>query len=137
MLEAVEAEGLPFKIHVTAASRDRLGPMAYAAALGNARFALVPGGNSPETIRLYDALEMGCIPIMLRSAFVNEPRALGGVPFPLLDHWSELGDHYRRVAADPAAKLDALQAEVIRWWADFKSRQQSRIRDLVNGVLQH
>jgi hypothetical protein len=136
MVEAVEGADLPFRLHLTATARDRLGPMAYAAALGDSRFALVPGGNSPETIRLYDALEMGCIPIMLRSTFVDEPQALGGVPFPLLGNWSELGELHRSLAAGPEAELDALQEAIIRWWADFKAQQQARLRGLVDAILQ-
>ena len=138
MMDAVKAAELPFRLHVTATSRDRLGPMSYAAALGNARFALVPGGNSPETIRLYDALEMGCIPIMRRSAFVDEPRALGGVPFPLIDRWEEVAEIHAPFAGDdPASRaaLDALQAKVINWWTGFKRLQQQRLRELIDGVL--
>jgi hypothetical protein len=112
--------------------------MAYAAALGNARFAPVPGGNSPETIRLYDVLEMGCIPIMRRSAWVAQPRALGGVPFPLIDSWSDLAGVYAPFASDDVeahAALDALQAEVISWWTGFKRTQQQRLRTLVDTVF--
>jgi hypothetical protein len=139
MIAAVQAAALPFRIHVTATSRDRLGPMAYAAALGDSRFALVPGGNSPETIRMYDVLEMGCIPIMRRSGFVDQPRALGAVPFPLLDSWTELAGVYEPFAGDVAEcgeSLDRLQAEVIGWWSEFKRRQQQHVRTLIDEVLQ-
>lgn len=132
MREAVEANALPFKLHWTATLRDRLGPSAYAAALGNARFALVPGGNSPETIRLYDALEMGAIPIMLHSPFVSAAGALDTPPFPLLADWSELPAAYARIAVQD---LDRLQDEIQTWWRAFKHRQQDRVATLIQGVL--
>jgi hypothetical protein len=138
MAEAVEAAGLPFELRSTATARDRLGPMAYGAALGNARFALIPGGNSPETIRLYDALEMGAIPIMLRSPFVDASGALNMPPFPLIDDWSELGAVYRRLGGETPkalAELDALQAKVIGWWTRFKRLQQKRIRERIDAIL--
>jgi hypothetical protein len=138
MKQVVEAAGLPFELRSTATSRDRLGPLAYAAALGNARFALVPGGNSPETIRLYDALEMGSIPIMLRSPFVDAADALGGPPFPLLDDWAQLPSLYARFAGDDAstrAALDALHRQIIDWWTSFKRAQQQKLRERIDVLM--
>lgn len=139
MQQAVERDGLPFTLHVTPNSRARLGPLSYAAGLGNARFALVPGGNSPETIRLYDALEMGSIPIMLRSGFVETDDALGRPPFLLLDDWGELADAWRpfsRENPETLAALDALQAQVVDWWTAFKRSQQEKVRHAIDAVLQ-
>lgn len=138
MKAAIEGAGLPFALRWTATKRDQLGPVAYAAALGNARFAPVPGGNSPETIRLYDALEMGAIPIMLHSRFVEVHGALAGPPILLLDNWAELPDAYQPFADDSPeglARLDRWQVEVIDWWAAFKRTQQQRLRARINAVL--
>jgi hypothetical protein len=138
MKAAVEQAALPFELRFTATSRDRLGPAAYAARLADARFALVPGGNSPETIRLYDALEMGAIPIMLRSTFVDAPGALNGPPFLLLDDWSGLAAAYAPLSDETPrglAELDALQAKVTDWWERFKRAQQDRLRYRINVTL--
>jgi hypothetical protein len=43
----------------------RAWPVAYAAYLSMMRFGLVPGGNSPGTIRLYEVLEAGAIPVVI------------------------------------------------------------------------
>ena len=125
-----------FNLRFTAKARDRLGASAYAAHLGSARFALVPAGNSPETIRLYDALEMGTIPIMLRSPFVGAPDALNGPPFLLLNQWSELGEVYAPFANAPSRVLDALQNDVMQWWRQFKRAQQVKMRDLIDRLTQ-
>lgn len=138
MKTAVEQAALPFEMRFTSTSRDRLGPAAYAARLADARFALVPGGNSPETIRLYDALEMGAIPIMLRSTFVDAADALNGPPFLLLDNWSALAAAYASLSDETPrglAALDALQAEVGDWWERFKRAQQDRLRHRIDATV--
>jgi hypothetical protein len=139
MREAVEKAAVGFDLRFTARARDRLGPSAYAAHLGAARFALVPGGNSPETIRLYDALEMGAVPIMLRSPYVDAEGALNGPPFPLLKRWSDFGEVYAPFAGTSApalAALDALQAHVVQWWTQFKRKQQQKMRTLIDRLME-
>lgn len=138
MKAAVEQAQLPFRLHWTATSRDRLGAMAYAAALGDARFALVPGGNSPETIRLYDALELGAIPIMLASRFARHEEALGLIgppPILLINDWADLTELYRRHQARGPDALDALQDEVMRWWDAFKRAVRDRVATRIAKVL--
>lgn len=133
MRDVTEQNLLPFRLHWTATARDRLGPAAYAATLRDAQFALVPGGNSPETIRLYDALENGAIPIMLRSAFVDAVGALDHPPLLLLDDWDELPAAYQAAAE---GDVDALQARTQEWWQEFKTLQQSRVAKLVKAVME-
>ena len=132
MREAVERHELPFRIHATATIRDRLGPASYAAALCDAQFALVPGGNSPETIRLYDALECGSIPIMLRSAFVPAATALDNPPIVLLDSWEELPQAY---VAALAGDIDAMQRQVVDWWQQFQQRQKAKVARELEKML--
>ena len=138
MRAAVEKARLGFELHFTATSRDRLGPAAYSARLSNARFALVPGGNSPETIRLYDALERGAVPIMLRSPFVHAADALDEPPFIILNDWNELAEAYAPFAdtsQHTLTAIDALQDKVVCWWDEFKSRQQRRVRAAIDAVM--
>lgn len=135
MVQAVQGAKLPFLVAGTPGFGMGLGPVAYAAFLAMSRFALVPGGNSPETIRLYDALEAGAIPIMLRSPFVSAPDALDNPPILLLDRWSDLPQAYAPFAdADAPAVIEAVEAkrlEVLAWWQAFKTRQQRRLAELI------
>lgn len=135
MVQAVQGAKLPFLVAGTPGFGMGLGPVAYAAFLAMSRFALVPGGNSPETIRLYDALEAGAIPIMLRSPFVSAPDALDNPPILLLDRWSDLPQAYAPFAdADAPAVIEAAEAkrlEVLAWWQAFKTRQQRRLAELI------
>jgi hypothetical protein len=138
MLRAVRAANLPFTVITTAGFGEGMGATAYAAWLRNARFALIPAGNSHETIRLYDALETGAIPVMVRSAFVEAKDALGALgtpPFILLDSWDQLAEAYAPYAdAQAPGVIDALERrrqEVMRWWAAFKTHQQATIGQLI------
>jgi len=101
-------------------------PGLYSALMEDSVFAPCPAGMSPETIRLYDALELGCIPVSLSHPFLLSKKALGAlgpVPFPLLESWSQLpgflADMKARFARDPGEMVD-LQTECIDWWGDMK-----------------
>jgi Exostosin family len=136
MVQAVQGGKLPFLVAGTPGFGQGLGPVSYAAFLCMSRFALVPAGNSPETIRLYDALEAGAIPIMLRSAFVGAPDALDNPPFLLLDNWSELSAAYGPYAdADAPQVVEAIEAKrvaVLAWWQGFKAKHQQRLKNLID-----
>jgi hypothetical protein len=102
----------------------------YSTVLESSIFCPCPAGNSPETIRLYDVLEMGCIPISLRHEFLDSPFALGGVPFPVIDSWDDLpaflAEQARIRATQPERLLD-LQRNVIAWWQMKQNDIASRI----------
>jgi hypothetical protein len=136
MLDAIRISGLPCTIIDTQRFGGGFGPAEYAAHLGRARFALVPAGNSPETIRLYDALEQGCIPVMLRAPFADAADGLGGVPFPLLNGWDELPAVLApyRDPTDPraTAALEALRTETLAWWSLLKARKRVEIRGVID-----
>jgi hypothetical protein len=98
----------------------------YSAIMEDSIFAPCPSGNNPETIRLYDALELGCIPISLSHPFLLSRDALGllgSVPFPLLKSWSELPQFLEemklKTLANPGEIFD-LQKRCISWWSDCK-----------------
>jgi Exostosin family len=99
----------------------------YSAIMENSIFAPCPAGNSPETIRLYDALELGCIPISLDHAFLRSEQALaaiGPVPFPILNSWDQLpsflSEMKLKLVVNPQEILD-LQKKCAQWWSDYKS----------------
>jgi hypothetical protein len=136
MASIIKEANIPFAITETPGFSKGYGPVSFAAHLSMSRFGLVPGGNSPETIRLYEVLEAGAIPIMLRSPFVTAPEALDNPPFLLLNDWAELPKLYARYAdaenPQTIAEIEALRQTIVKWWKDFKIRNQSRVRDLIN-----
>lgn len=105
----------------------------YSAIMEDCIFAPCPSGNNPETIRLYDALELGAIPISLSHEFLLSEHALaanGPVPFPILNSWSELPQFLEQMktkALTNPNEILELQQRCISWWTDFKLAMQNKI----------
>lgn len=139
MVRVVSAAKLPFVLLETPGFAGGLGPVSYAAWLGSARFALIPGGNAAETVRLYDALEAGAVPIMLKSPFVTAADALDNPPFPLLDSWQQLPAFYARFSQsqspDTVAALERLRQTIVVWWNAFKAAQQGKVKALIDRAF--
>jgi hypothetical protein len=82
----------------------------YRDLLGHSRVALCPGGvNSPDSFRLYEALESGCIPIADNRDFFTA--MFGEFPFPCVDSWSEAPALVERCKTDKE-----LAGECFSWW---------------------
>ncbi|QWE12634.1 exostosin family protein [Polynucleobacter sp. AP-Titi-500A-B4] len=112
----------------------------YSIAMESSVFAPCPAGNAPETIRLYDALELGCIPISLSHDFIISPNALGLIgpaPFPILNSWNELPTFLKsikeKVSSSPR-ELDDMQARCIAWWTDYKIAIQRKIAQRIQTL---
>lgn len=112
----------------------------YAAIMEDNIFAPCPAGNNPETIRLYDALELGCIPISLSHAFLDSKDALGmlgPVPFPVLASWEELPEFLEKMKSKFSTNPNdilALQQRCIGWWVNFKNAIQLKILTEINSL---
>jgi hypothetical protein len=103
----------------------------YSAIMEYCVFSACPAGNSPETIRLYDALELGCVPISLPHEFLFSKQALGGVPFPVLDDWSQLPDfleEFRLKFVNSKEEALQLQQASLNWWSGLKLELREKIR---------
>jgi hypothetical protein len=101
----------------------------------DAIFAPCPGGNSIETIRLYDCLELGCIPIVTKAAYLEDPRALAGAPFPTINDWSELPallDELWQTSLKTPESTDALQQSCIQWWSAVKANTSGLVESLID-----
>lgn len=100
-------------------------PHLYAHFLEDSVFAPCPAGNAPETIRLFDALEMGCIPISLKHDFLNGVPCLPKPPFPVIDSWSELADKLTELkqlkTISGSSEINDLQAFVSDYWLRVKN----------------
>jgi hypothetical protein len=63
----------------------------YNAMMGAAKIVPCPGGPfSPDSFRLYEALEAGCTPVVNDEEFFT--KLFGHFPFPCVKAWSELKD---------------------------------------------
>lgn len=114
-----------------------LGPANYAVQMENARFALAPRGQAPKTIRLFDALELGCILITIAHPFLSAADAMAGSPVVQLTPWQELPHWLARTLASPTYEADVAghQQRCLAWWAAFKQAQQERIARLIEHAF--
>ena len=116
----------------------KVGP--YSAVMEGSVFAPCPAGNSPETIRLYDALECGCIPISLDYTFLNSPNALaefGLPPFPILSSWDQLPAFLekmkQKISSNPS-EVQKMQDDCIAWWANYKNHIAQKIAHRIESL---
>ena len=113
----------------------------YSAIMEDSVFAPCPSGNNSETIRLYDALELGCIPISLSHEFLLSKDALGllgPVPFPILDSWAglpEFLEQMKKTVLSNPSEIAALQENCISWWAKYKQAIQQKITDRIQTLI--
>lgn len=96
----------------------------YLKYLAESRIALCPAGAAtPDTFRVYEALEAGCVPVV--DALRPDTRSTGywrlvygeDCPLPRVTRWDEeLGSVVRKVLRD----WDAWQLLVAAWWEERK-----------------
>jgi len=139
MLVALREQRIPAMVSLTGGFGQGLGPSAFAAHMGNARFAAVPGGNSPETIRLYDALELGALPVVLDREWIHAKdglAAIGEPPLVLLKSWQEAGEMlgpYLEGGDDAVLdKADEQRLRLGEWWQAFKSHTAERVARVID-----
>ena len=133
MIEVLE----PSKICLIEASSGFLGTRQsqdYAQFVLDSKFTLCPWGNNKETIRLYDALEIGSIPILLSGAsFIDYMLSVvPGHPFVIIEDWIEVAGVLEHYEMHPD-QLVAQQAHSLEWWNQFQEANSWQIRDLIFG----
>jgi hypothetical protein len=113
--------------------RDPSGDLAL---LADSVFAPCPMGRVHlESSRIYDALEVGAIPIVERRRWLDYFTALlGDHPLPTARSWPEAAEYVRRMLGDPHA-LGALQHEVLTWWTSTKRALAAAAQDDVAACL--
>jgi len=97
-------------------------------------FMPCPMGNAAvETLRLYEALEFGCIPIVEKRWFIDYYRGLFGAdPFLRVGSWSEAGPLMRDLVAAPDELL-RLQQRIVSWWVETKARTKRELTAFMRG----
>lgn len=88
-----------FAIHAYASVNDMLGPQGMQTLMGDARFCLIPRGRAAWSVRFFEALWAGCVPVLLSDHY--EP------PFDVLFDIAEF------VIKWPVARIDNSLAEFL------------------------
>jgi len=102
-------------------------------------FAPCPPGNTPETFRIYEALELGAIPLLIRPPSDEldflQTDLWRDYPGPVFTNWDpDMPLFLEKMADDPTA-VDLLQARVVTWYAEFKERTRDQIAALLEEAF--
>lgn len=137
MLAVLDRFALPAKLLLTDGFGKGIGIHYYRSLLENSRLALCPGGKDPESIRLFEALELGAIPISLKHDFLCGQEAMANSPIVQLNSWDELPQWYfARISSKTYLEdMETLRLDVAHWWAAFKAKQQNKISSLINAAF--
>lgn len=95
-------------------------PYEYREVVSDSVFTLVPPGMGPSSFRMYEALELGSIPIISDSDHFNLP--YGEHPLPLIpdDKWDTLPALFFEMHYKQPERILELQRRVFRWWHVWK-----------------
>jgi len=103
--------------------KDMTSPAEYRDLLKGSQFVPVPRGNSPETYRLYEALENGCIPLYVRSEgdelFWNWIR--GKLPLQEFRSWTDAYTQCHLWTTTEETAAEMYLAELLNAWALWKT----------------
>jgi hypothetical protein len=134
MLKVIRDNDIEALTATTSGFGQGLGPAAYAAHMGNTRYSLTPSGRSPETIRFYDALELGAIPIVIDGNWLHAKDGLGALgrpPIAILNNWTELPLFLKSQTDLNAAEKQRL--DCVQWWHKIKEYYSNKVAKLING----
>jgi len=89
------------------------------------------GSSNPDSFRINEALEWGCIPIVKK--FNNEDYfkyVYGKHPFIIVDSWPEANAIIKNMLTD-MPKLEAFRQQIWAWYKNYKQTLQSRIKTIL------
>ena len=139
MLDVLREHRIPATILLSEDFGQGLGTPSYSAYMADAKLALAPGGNAAETIRFYDALECGALPVVVDAPWLHAEAALGlcgPPPIVILDSWTALPDALARYLSPSAEAGLSVQADACRhWWRTFKLRTGDRVTSLIETAF--
>jgi len=113
-------------------------PEFYAFKMQDTKLAFCPGGNSVETIRLYEAWESGAIPVMAQADFDegNFAKTHPGAPFIIVPDWDEAPEIIARwLLPENAAELKQVQLDNISWYQSYKNLIRENVANAVRRRL--
>lgn len=132
MVAALSGIG-PNLCHATDQGASPLSQDEYRNLMLESAFAPSPMGRiNLECFRVYEALELGCIPIVEKRLTLDYfQNLLGNNPLPAVSNWSEARDKVEKLLGD-TARLDALQQEIVSWWQAKKQLLRGQIAAMLS-----
>jgi hypothetical protein len=127
----------PYRAHLTGQWNDPKGLDVEDMRRLYARSIFVPcpvGYQNPDSFRVLECLEFGCIPVVL--SFLGEDYfrfVYGDHPFVIASTWAKATAEIRGLLADPAS-LQARQRALVDWYARYKRDLALDVRDILLGA---
>jgi hypothetical protein len=105
--------------------------------LSDSVFSPCPMGNTVlESFRIYESLEMGCIPILERRRWMPYyDRLMPGHPLPTFSSWRNARQFVEAVSSDQS-RLISYQQDIAGWWRKYKVQLQEDVTSFVSLGLQ-
>lgn len=109
----------------------------YVAHLAKSKIVLCPSGiETPDTFRLYEALEAGCLPVV--DAFATRNQSFGfwkylfndDAPFPIVDYWDKLPQLMPELLRDWPCNANKATA----WWQNKKRDIHIKLIDDIKEI---
>ena len=99
--------------------------------MGNTIFSLVSHGYyHPETYRLYESIESGCIPIIENPHnFFN--LFLPNNPMIKINLWKDASEIIKKLKNDEKKKIE-LSYNIQNWWEEYKKNLRNKIKGILN-----
>lgn len=106
----------------------------YDALLADTVFSPCPMGNVIiETWRLYESLELGCIPLVEKRVSLDYyGRMFGPNPIPAFHTWRQAREYAETLASDRLGLLRK-QSELRDWWAAHKVKVRAEVQAALAG----
>ena len=96
--------------------------------LSSTEFVPCPNGFfHPETYRLYEALECGCIPIV-ENAYKYYDRLFPSNPFIKIDKWV---DAKHIINGWGNEQIKKKKQECTHWWSEYKNHLQESVKNKI------
>ena len=117
--------------------KEAIDQTGYAIKLAQSKIVFCPSGpESPDSFRVYEALEAGCIPIV--DAFATNNQDWGfwkylfdeDTPFPVISYWSKLPEVMSELLKDYPDNAN----RVFAWWLNYKRKLKYKLYDDVKII---
>ncbi len=117
------------------ASRQGLSPIKYRQILTQSTFTFAPHGNNPESMRIWEAMEAGSIPVYtLWDKADLEFNSIFKPPYVVAKTWKKATATVAALLGNPA-QLDQMQQDVKLFWKEYKDNIQEGVRADVNKAF--
>lgn len=119
--------------------REKIAYRDYLKLMAQTKIVLCPSGiETPDTFRLYEALEAGCLPIVDAHSTRNPVPGFWTYlfgedpPFPVIDHWSNLP----RLLPQILKEYPQNASRAFAWWQRKKRDMRFKLTDTVKELSQ-